>query len=72
MADSVSSDYIRHYILFHFPAVCNAKVSKEKKCQQRWFKKVDTGDYDLSNMPRNGQIVEFDNDIRKSLTECDL
>jgi histone-lysine N-methyltransferase SETMAR len=45
-------------------------VLEVRKCQ-RWFKKFAEGDLDLSDAPRSGRPVEFDNETLKSLIESD-
>ena len=74
--------HIRHCMLFLFQrgnsateatkAICEAygNVLKLNKCQ-RWFRKFQSGDYELSDRRRSGRPVEIDEEMLQSLVESD-
>ena len=69
-------------MIFRFHTGMNATVATKKICDiygdilkvnkcQRWFRQFASGNFDLSDSPRSGRSVEFDNEALKALIETD-
>ena len=83
MANSeVDETHLRHCMLFLFRQGKNATegtrgicstygdVLKVNKCQ-RWFRKFESGDFDLSDGHHSGRPTKLDDDLLVSLVESD-